>query len=141
MIAAGAYLATLRSERGYTQLFVADKLKVDIKSVQNWERGKKEPASFSLAGFVSLVGGNPKDVHDLMLDAQANEESGRKKAHDWLRRDPELTNEIDQLLTGIDPLVVRDLLGELSEEYGHDPSVIDRLRGWLDGWRSHRKRG
>lgn len=141
MQAAGVYLATIRHERGLTQQDVADKLQVDIKSIRNWEHGKKEPSSLSLAGFIALIEGNPEDVQALMIDDRASPELGRKKAQDWLRRDPTLEKEIDRLFANADPLALRQMLSDLAGEHERDPGVIDRVRAWLEGWRNHREQG
>jgi transcriptional regulator with XRE-family HTH domain len=136
MQAAGAYLAALRSRRGYTQEDVAKGLNVSTKSVQLWEGGRKTPSSLSLAALVRFVDGNPDDVHALLLDDTADAEVGRARAYEWLRKDRKLKEEVDRLVTETDPIVLREVVEELIQEYEQHPVILDRLRAWLEGWRS-----
>lgn len=101
MIAVGSYLATLRSGLGLTQLDAANEVGVDIKTIQNWEKGKKVPYSHLLAAFVKFVRADPWVVNELLLDEQADAESGRKLALVQLK-DPlqEVVEEIKE--RGID---------------------------------------
>ncbi len=71
MKSVGAYLKTLREQKGLSQKYIALELMVSEKQVSRWENGLSEPSSSSLATFIHVVGGSSEHVTQLILDEKA----------------------------------------------------------------------
>jgi transcriptional regulator with XRE-family HTH domain len=74
MTAVGAYLKTLRQERGLTQKDVATYVDVSIKMIGEWEKGINEPKIGFMARLLEILQGTPEDIQQLITSAQQSED-------------------------------------------------------------------
>jgi transcriptional regulator with XRE-family HTH domain len=80
MLAAGAYLQTRRKMAGLTQEEVARTLGVSSKAISDWETGKYDPSSETMARLLPLIQASAEDVMRLLAEPNATREDGQRVA-------------------------------------------------------------
>lgn len=81
MIAAGAYLRTLREEKtGYSQKDIAQAIRVSPKTIERWEAGANEPGLSDLHPYIDMVRGSLLIVVRLLTEKGATADDGRRAA-------------------------------------------------------------
>jgi transcriptional regulator with XRE-family HTH domain len=80
MLAAGAYLQARRKMAGLTQEEVARALGVSSKAISDWETGKYDPSSETMARLLLLIHANAEDVMRLLAEPNATREDGQRVA-------------------------------------------------------------
>ncbi len=149
--AAGAYLRTLREHHRLTRAEVAELTGTSETQIVRIEGGDVDSRGTLWAKFVAYVHGNFEQLANLLLDASATEEDGRRFAEEWLTRAQRAT--IDQLyqtygdervraaVTSLQALSSDELLrviseaseivrGRASEMRAASPPSFRRRRGW-----------
>lgn len=141
MVAAGSYIRTLRERRRLTQAEVIERAaqwlngkKIDSTTLWRIETGQKKTRSDILSAVVEAVEGNSDDVSRLMNDPLATPADGEDRARQWFDR-AEIAR-MDQIITETKSDDLDRIIGDLREEYQHDPGVLTFLRGALAGWRA-----
>lgn len=86
-VAAGAYLALLREKNTpYSQVSAAKMLGTSKSQIQRIESGDGETRTSLMLGLARLVGGDPHEVSDLLLDPKADKEQGQRLAAERLEK-------------------------------------------------------
>lgn len=106
MIAVGAYIRTLRQERGLSQEELARLLDTSQKQVSRWENGEHRPIGETLHALVLAVQGNTNDVTALLADSGATPEHGEEAARRWLNTHPNDQQAIARFFTRQPPCQV-----------------------------------
>lgn len=83
MIAAGAYLRTLREQLGLPREKVAALAGTNGSQLVRIESGEQETRGSLLAALIRAVKGNADQVMDLILDESATAEDGQRLALSW----------------------------------------------------------
>ena len=100
MIAAGAYLRTLREEKtGYSQKDIAKAIRVSPKTIERWEAGANEPGLSDLQPYIDMVRGSLLVVVQLLTNASATADDGRRAARQIAP--PPLKPEFEAMLRGL----------------------------------------
>ena len=141
MVAAGHYIRTLRESRRLTQADVIERAaqwlngkKIDSTTLWRIETGRKKTRSDILSAVVEAVEGNSDDVARLMNDPLATPADGEERARQWFDR-VEIAR-MDRLIIETKSDDLDAVIGDLRQEYQHDPGVLTFLRGALAGWRA-----
>ncbi|HMO58911.1 MAG TPA: helix-turn-helix transcriptional regulator [Roseiflexaceae bacterium] len=79
-VAVGAYLRRLRDARGYTQIEVAVELEEHESQIHRLESGKTTVNAAVMFGTMRVVGGDPNDMIDLLLDPDDFADKGLRAA-------------------------------------------------------------
>lgn len=120
MKAVAAYIVALRNEKHETQEQVACGIGVVKRNITSWEKGKHLPHYATLVQLIEYLGGNPLDVHRLMLNPKATEDDGRTAASRWLsvRGRPEDATRIFEALerSNDDRRALAERLRELADQ-------------------------
>ncbi len=86
LIAAFAYLRTLREAQGLSQETVAHAIGVSAKQVYRWEGVRPpDPGATALARYTAMVGGAPEHVHQFLLRDDVTAEDGAHLATLWFQ--------------------------------------------------------
>jgi DNA-binding XRE family transcriptional regulator len=137
MEAVGAYLRTLRDDgRKISRAKLAAQLEVSEQSIYRIEENRQEPNPELLARIIATLGGDPTDVHELLLHKKATPEQGRDVALQRINVRLTAEQEVDQLVVPSDPEALRQAIAELRIEYEREPAVVELFRSWLAGWRA-----
>jgi transcriptional regulator with XRE-family HTH domain len=125
-VAAGAYLALLREKNtSYSQVSIAKLLGTSKSQIQRIESGDGETRTSLMLGLARLVGGDPNEVSDLLLDPKADKEQGQRLAFERLERAKAIADqvpdaEVSSALAWVrqlraDPEALRELRQALSD--------------------------
>lgn len=141
MVAAGSYIRTLRERHRYTQADVIERAaqwlngkKIDSTTLWRIETGQRKTRSDILSAVVEAVEGNRDDVAALMNNPLATPADGEARAQQWFDRSE--IERMDRLVIETEAGELDAIIGDLREEYQHDPGVLTFLRGALAGWRA-----
>lgn len=141
MVAAGAYIRTLRERRDLTRDVVAERAGTSVSQLVRIEAGEQETRGSLLLAIVAAVQGNAQHVADLLLSESATAGDGRELAEQaYLAIRDE--GAIPHLKT---PADVAELVQMFEEELAamqeeDRRSLGDQLRGFLAGFRAGRRR-
>lgn len=80
MLAAGAYLRSLRKARGLSRVAVVTTIGTDTKTLWSWETGSVQPLALSVARLTAVVAGDARHVQALLLDDSATVPDGERLA-------------------------------------------------------------
>lgn len=132
-LATGAYLWTLRESQRMTRSQVADYIQEKTGSATNEsqvmkiEKGQQDTRASVLIAFLECVGGNPRDLINLMLDRNTTDKDGTELARRWLSGDQ--INDIDDLISQLPPSELKAILDDIIDEVNKDPGFIQLLKG------------
>lgn len=145
MIAAGAYIRTLREEQQLSRPQVVKRMAkqlrytVDPTTIWRIEAGiTRDPHASLLTALVEAVGGDQQEVTRLRQNEHATEEDGAAAAMTWLRRDQ--IDRVDRIVNGTPVDDLAAVIEELRAEHQRNPDVLQHLRTFLAGWRGARSR-
>lgn len=137
LIAAGAYIRTLRDALGLRLEDVAAAANTSESQVSRIENGEQETRGSLLLAIVRAVRGRAEHIQDLILDNTLTAEDGKKKAQEWFTRAEVVAGEEARQMTD-EELVAR--LGELDQKLEtalallkHNPELVERLRAYAAG--------
>lgn len=85
MIAAGAYLKTLREAQGFTQEGLGEAVGVTGNTIYRIEAGKQEPLTAQIVNLLATLKGHAEDMAKLINDSNATRDDGQQKAVERLR--------------------------------------------------------
>lgn len=141
MIAAGAYIRTLREKRKLTRKVVAERAKTSVSQLFRIEAGQQETRGSLLMDIISAVQGDPDQVAELLASPTATAEDGRKLA-ETLNRVIDEEGARPYLQTADDTAeLMRYIEEEITNTYEEDRrSLGDALRVFLAGFRAARRR-
>jgi transcriptional regulator with XRE-family HTH domain len=80
MIAAGAYLKTLRKAQGLSQESLAALIGVAGNTIYRIEAGRQEPLTPQIVNLLAVLKGHAEDMAKLINDAAATEDDGQREA-------------------------------------------------------------
>lgn len=122
--AVGAYLKVLREHKELTGMqVVIEMLRIapDLKPPPNpnyiskIENGKiRSPGVRLIAAIVGVLGGNPAQVNQLILDERATKAKGQDLANQWLALSPTEREQIIKLTENVGPGAVLAAVKALS---------------------------
>ena len=113
MVAAGAYLRTLREMHGMTREDVAGEARTSISQLVRIEAGEQETRGSLLLRLVAAVRGDAQHLADLLLCPNATAVEGEHKARTGLFRMSERHRAAFQGLSDADLDFVADLAERL----------------------------
>lgn len=85
--AVGAYLRRLRELHGYNRTKVAAALNTNENHIKRMEDAEVNTSGTNLLKFVRFVEGSAEHLADLVMNADATEEDGRKLAEEWFHHE------------------------------------------------------
>lgn len=111
--AVGAYLRVIREHKNLTGMqVVIEMLRIapDLQPPPNpnyiskIENGKiRSPGMRLIAAITNVLGGNPAQVNQLILDEKATKQEGRNMAQQWLALSQAERDEIIRLIQNVSP--------------------------------------
>ena len=129
MIAAGAYIRTLREARQISRAQLATAAGTHASQIERIEKGEQDTRGSLLVAIVRAVQGSLDQIARLLLDETATAEDGKLLAHEWLSQ--EVQHEIDRFATSIPNDQIADVIAKI-EQLQAEPDAIFRLRGYLE---------
>ncbi len=118
LVAAGAYLQTLRKAQGLSQEGLGDRIGVTGNTIYRIEAGRQAPMMEQIINLLATLKGRAEDMAHLMRNAQATENDGRTLAHERLQAlAAQASNE--ELQTVINRL--RELADQIESGKAHLP--------------------
>lgn len=130
MIAAGAYIRSVREGRGMTRAELASLLETTETQLFRVESGQQDTRGSSLMRIVSAIGANIKHVYDLLMDESSTAEDGQRLAMQWLSRDDRA------MLDSIPDEQIQEVVRILDEMKQRDSTSLDMVLRMLRGLRA-----
>lgn len=127
MIAAGAYLRTLREGRGLTRDEVAYEIGTSGVQVMRIEKGEVDTRGSLLMALAKRVHANVDHISRLLLDEQATAEDGQQLAAQWL------TNHEIAVIDSLDQGELGEFIALLDEIRQKDDQALATVRRMLRG--------
>ena len=160
LVAAGAYLRTLREAHELSRAKVATLAGTHESQIERIERGGGETRASLLLSFAQVVDADLNDLTSLLLGTDLTKDDGIQAAQQRLHAVVEDTRPLDEqalellteeqlnLMKEIIPTLtdeefarlVEEIKAAVEEESSSDPSLIDALRAFVSGWRARRQR-
>jgi transcriptional regulator with XRE-family HTH domain len=130
VLAATAYLKTLREARNLSQDDVAEAIGASMRQVGAWERGQADPASSSIAAYIRFVHASAEHVVSLLINPIATAEDGAQLAGQWLEESEQ------SYVRTLDSTSIDDQLHELLDvlrAFRSDPRRLGQVLGYAEG--------
>jgi transcriptional regulator with XRE-family HTH domain len=141
MVAAGAYIRTLREKRKFTREAVAKLADTSVSQLVRIEAGEQDTRSSLLIRIVTVLQGKVEHIAELLAADSATADDGRALAE----RAVQVIDEAGARPYLKTPEDVADLLRLFEDELAtlqedERRSLGDQLRGFLAGFRASRRR-
>ncbi len=121
MIAAGAYLRTLRESQEVSRSTLAERLGTSETNIYRIEEEGQEPKGGLLLGFLNEVRGSGADFLRLLFDTKADEVAGRELAQTRLTPAEFARHEELKQLLG------NERVAELTVRLMAEPDLVDAI--------------
>lgn len=129
----GRKIASLRKEKGFTQMELADRMGVSFQAISNWERGETMPDISKLPALSELFGvsidtllGRTRHTRIIENILEGSERDKPVTADEFEEIVPILTSE------QADVIIKEDILEGIEEEDGIDVSQLKKIACHLD---------
>ena len=145
LIAAGAYLRTLREAHELSRAKVATLASTHESQIERIERGGGETRASLLLSFAQVVQADLNDLALLILDTNATAEDGLQAAEQHFKAQ-EQDETFALAVQGIEDSAFVRLMEEIRTTLAEDPkpsndALIDALRTFVAGWRARSRQG
>lgn len=129
MIAAGAYIRTLREARHLSRAEVATATGTHESQIVRIENGDQDTRGSLLLAIVRVVRGRADHIQDLILNQTCTADDGKAKAQDWLARIEANALEESRSMTDAELDVAIANLDKIRDS----PDLINRVTAYIEG--------
>lgn len=130
LIAAGAYIRTLREARHLSRAKLAALAGTHESQIERIEKGDQDTRASLLVAMVQAVRGNLTQIGRLLLTEAATADDGRQSAQAWLSHEEQRKSA--RFIRGMPDSQAAAMLALVERLRAH-PEALLRLRGYLDG--------
>ena len=127
LIAAGAYIRTLREARHLSRAKLAALAGTHESQIERIEKGDQDTRGSLLVAMVQAVGGNLSQIGRLLLNEAATADNGRQIAQAWLVHEEQ--REQLGVTVRLPDTQVAAMLAQVERLRAH-PEALLRLRGY-----------